>query len=119
VNCQDVLNKLLALPTGSEGISTITAYRMGKIKRKLIPEIEDYYKAHNALIEKYGKPVNGDPKNFRVEQTSENFEVYNNENNELLKEEIELDIIPLKLDELVKAGLSGWELLLLDFMITE
>ncbi len=67
------------------------AYRIAKCYNKVTQELRDFEVARMQLFEKYGTRVEGENETFRLDIPREKRGEFENELNELLKEEIELN----------------------------
>lgn len=72
------------------------AYRIGKIIRKVEPELKDFYAARQTLLEKYGtKQENGQ---WRIEK--DQIAALEEELRPLLEETVTIDAAPVNVEEL-------------------
>lgn len=94
-----------------------TAYWIGKKYRKIEPEMVDYEKKHNELVQKYGKPIENMPGKIGV--TSENMEIFKKEIAELGMIMISLDFDPIKLADIERVRLTGRDFALMEKFIEE
>lgn len=105
------LSKLLTAP----GVPARVAYRAAKFSKAIAKEIEEMEEARVELVKKYGKD---DGKgNFSV--TTENQDTFKEQYDEVLKEEIELPDVQLKIDDLEKSGLTMLDIANLAFLLSE
>ena len=94
-----------------------TAYWIGKKYRKIEPEMVDYEKKHNELVQKYGKPIENMPGKIGV--TSENMEIFKKEIAELGMIMISLDFDPIKLADIERVRLTGRDFALMEKFVEE
>ncbi len=101
--------------TGKE-LPVRTAYRVGKVLKKVSEELSyiERYRVH--LVKKYS---NGKDKTGNFEVLKEKEEDFRNEFSEFLLEEIEFDCKPISLSELGDISLDPVDLIRLDKLIYE
>lgn len=106
------------------GLDANIAYRIARNFKVINEEYEEFEKKKKELADKYAeKDKNGDfiiKKINEVEtysMTVENELLFREQIAKLLNEEVELKIKKVKLGDISKSGLSGEELILLNYMI--
>lgn len=106
----------------TRGLSSVVAYRISKNIKAITKEIEVYEESRIKLLEEHsykdddGKAIiNGNV----YDVIDGHQEIINKEIDELRKEEVELDIKTVNINDINLAGLSVFELYALDFMIKE
>jgi len=92
-----------------------TSYNILRNTRKISQEIEPFEKARTELVAKYGT----EDESGKIVVTDSNLQIFYKEVGELLDEEIEVDIRPIKIDDLSDVKLSASELQLIDYMIVK
>ena len=91
------------------------SYRLAKLVRLLEPEYVSYEETRRKLVEKYGdKTEDG---NITVPQ--DKLEVFMNELNGVLKEEVEFSYIPFSIDEIEKVELSVQDIVSIEKLLIE
>lgn len=119
------LGKLFKL-SEEEKISVKLGYRVTKVIKKVEPEVKSANEAQLALLKKYGTPIMEEVPGEKKEgeepkmqesgryDLGENVEVFEKEYDEFLKQELELDVLPLPLSDLEDLKLTVREINSLD-----
>jgi len=90
----ELVHSLPALATLAEKeMPAKTAYRVGKLLRKMKSEVDEYNKARNALLLKMGTPLENPPGTFSI--PPENRQSFRDEEDALLNESVELNGVAL------------------------
>ena len=106
----------------TKGLKGSVAYKIAKNYKLIEDEMEPYLKTEQAVVQKYAlKDDNGE---YRVSNnqylfSTQDIETVQNELNEIQTEEVEIDIKTISLDDLEDVGLSGEQLINIEFMLGE
>jgi hypothetical protein len=106
INSKDVLKNL-----GSQKMNASIAFKIQRNIRKLNPEIENFQTVMKDIVEKYSDKKDN---YFEVRESERN--EYQKELNELLKEEVEVDISQINIDDFSNIQLTPFELMQIDWM---
>lgn len=98
----------------SASLPAKVSYNILRNARKIEQELVPFEKARIDLVRKYGKDEEG-----KVIVTDESLPTFYDEIGELLEQEIEIDIRPIKIDDLSDLKFSAADLQLIDFMIVK
>jgi hypothetical protein len=112
--------KTLGVLTSTRGMPSVASYRIMKNARAIESELNMYEEQRVKLCEEMaekdekGKPIIID-KSYKIKDA----EKLHHELMTLKQEEVEVNIKPIKLDDLSCVGLSPYELELIEFMLEE
>jgi len=95
----------------------IASYKIQRALRHIIPEIELFSKTRDELVQKYGKPIEGQPGAFKI--APEFAKQYEEEMTTLINQELELDLHPIPLSDLKTLDIQVRDMLLLDYLIVD
>ena len=109
INSRDVLAVL-----GKEKMKALVAYKLQKNVSAINKELEHFDSVVKDLYEKYGDK----DKNGKVSVPEENKKAYLEEINELLREEIEMKVLMIKIDD-IQCDISPFDLMKIDWMLLE
>ena len=112
-------NALIKL-NNTEGLDSITAYRILKNSNAIDKELKIYDEHQTKLVNKYcdksedGKPLveNG---GFKI--TGENYKKYVNELENIFNENVEISIKKISIESIINAGLSPAQIGSIEYMI--
>ena len=105
------LNRLSAIP-----LSAKLSYRLMRLTRDAVKEIELFDKVHIELIKKYGGIESG---NGDINLPDERLPEFMPEFNELVQQEAEVYGKPMSIDEFSKVEISANDLLVLSWLIQD
>lgn len=98
----------------SLNVSLNVAKKLAKTAKEMETVMEEYHKREQALLEEYGEAVEGSTGQYNLPQ--ENIEQFSEKMTALQDEEIDLDIVQIKLDDLGEsAELSAGDILSLEW----
>lgn len=115
---QETLQKLSGLQLPGR-----TAFQIGRLLKKLESVLAEYNETRTKLLEKYAKRT--EDGNFELNDkneyqfTQENIEIYIGEVNNLISEEIELDVTPIRLKDIENLMFTPSEMAILEPFMTE
>lgn len=96
----------------SDKLSVMDAYRINRLVKQVNSLNEEYSELKKSLLEKFGKPVEGQPD--QVEISAENREEFSKEMTDLMSIEHSLDIAKLPFPKKITEGISASDLEILD-----
>ena len=114
---QETLQKL----SGSE-LPGRTAFQIGRLLKKLETVLTEYNDTRIKLLEKYANRT--EDGNFELNDkneyqfTQENIEIYIKEINNLISEEIEIDVMPIRLEDIENLTFTPSEMAILEPFMT-
>lgn len=92
-----------------------SAFKVSRILREISAELEGFHKHKNELVKKLGESTDGESYKIKPENAKE----FTKQIEDLLKEEIELKIEPLKLEHIEGAKISTMAIVSLGKLVTE
>ena len=92
------------------------SFKLARIIWQISPILEDFGKARDSLIQKYGTE-NGDE--YTVKEGTKEFEKYAEELTSLLEEDVKVDYKKLNISQIGKAEISARDLASLRWLINE
>lgn len=116
LNAQEALKAL----GDTKGLSSVVAYRISKNIKAVNEELKNYDETYKRLCEERakkddeGKPIIKDNK---YSLSDDDLKEITEELNKLVNEEIDIDIKKVKLESIDKAGLSPFQIELVEFML--
>ena len=99
-----------------------TAYKFTKIIKQCVDEVNQYNVARKALIEKYAQRNEENEiiyDNNQATVSSDNYTLFQQELNDLLNTEVEINVLPIKLNELDNLDFTPGQLIMLYPFIEE
>ena len=99
-----------------------TAYKFTKIIKQCVDEVNQYNVARKALIEKYAQRNEKNEiiyDNNQATVSSDNYTLFQQELNDLLNTEVEINVLPIKLNELDNLDFTPGQLIMLYPFIEE
>ena len=99
-----------------------TAYKFTKIIKQCVDEVNQYNAARKALIEKYAQRNEENEiiyDNNQATVSSDNYTLFQQELNDLLNTEVEINVLPIKLNELDNLDFTPGQLIMLYPFIEE
>lgn len=121
---KDILDgrEVLAKLNNTKGMSSVTAYRIGKNIMKLEEELKPYNDARIKVLEEFSnKDENGeaiiDKETRQYDIPNDKFQDAIKEIEALQNEEINIDIKKVTIEDIDKAELSPRELMMIEFML--
>lgn len=123
VKIQDIVNSVVPMRTLSESkIKGATAYKVGKLLKRLEEEFGYFNDARMGLINQYavkdeeGNPIVEDG-NYQINK--EFINEFNEETNKLLQTEVSIDVAPIFVDDLSEVEITPQDMLLIEPFLTE
>ena len=115
-----IKNIITAIRTGTfdstvrKDFGSTTNFKLGDLKRKIMPVLDNYNEQRTKLLEKYGVENADNPGSFNFE-TAENKQLFNDEIKKL--EEIDVEIAPPEITIIDGFGITGSDIYDLDGVI--
>jgi hypothetical protein len=103
-----ILKKITSFP-----LSAKVSYNIVRNMRKIEHEIKPFEESRLQLVHKYGK----ESEDGKISVTEENLENFYRDVASLLEEEVEVDIRPIKIDQLEEVKLTPNEIQFIDFFL--
>lgn len=100
----------------TEKMKAKDSFKLARIIWQISPILEDFGKARDSLIQKYGTE-NGDE--YTVKEGTKEFEKYAEELTSLLEEDVKVDYKKLNISQIGKAEISARDLASLRWLINE
>lgn len=123
VKIQDIVNSVAPMRALSESkIKGATAYKVGKLLKRLEEEFGYFNDARMGLINQYavkdeeGNPIVEDG-NYQINK--EFINEFNEETNKLLQTEVSIDVAPIFVDDLSEVEITPQDMLLIEPFLTE
>ena len=110
-NAEEPLKKVL----GCTSFDILLAYKLSKLNNKIKSELNDLEDMRVKLVHKYGKL----DKSGQIVVQPNNLVKFHADMNKVLSQEIELQKVEVKLEDLAGANLSPADLAALEFLIKE
>lgn len=91
-NSVGTLNKIV-----TQELPALTSFKFATIVKEVSSKLEVFQKEKQKLFQKYGEAVTDQPDQMKI--TDENLEVFSEELNSLITQEVELSVTPLDVDD--------------------
>jgi hypothetical protein len=97
--------------------SVRAAYRISKLMKKVIKELDDFEEARSRFVTDHGtKDAEG---RYQIEKTSPEFDKFVAAMDALMNETVEIQVMKVSLKDLEGAALTAAEIINLDFLIQD